>query len=407
MITQRPLYLAILVLTVSCAFTNYAAAQSDACAEGYVWREAFEGDHVCVSPGTREQAQADNALAAQRRATAKAAVPLPPARLGCHVFRAGEWREVPCATEEETKRMRRPEVAIESRFRVVSTSFGNMPFRATLEAAKIDIDLLSDPVVGSVNDARLAGCHGPNDPAKNTPDSFSVQVNTNYFNASFGGRGWVQFVLQTPAWDGSDKDGLCVWKVDVTAQGYDNSACQLIGRDGTFLGPAARGGTLTVRGFIQRKPEDATHYLTAMLTSPWALRNNGNGFAITTTDTINGKYRGLDPKTEYPLGLSLGNWWQASGDLYGTGCRSTAQFKGTRFWETLTVFSCNPEDPSCLSAPMTPFSLPYYAVGLFSFPAVTGETNNLRSSRNTYQSFGCGPYSTQCLTWGGSHSPDQ
>jgi hypothetical protein len=39
----------------------------DTCLSGYVWREAFEGDHVCVTPATRSQAAADNAAAASHR----------------------------------------------------------------------------------------------------------------------------------------------------------------------------------------------------------------------------------------------------------------------------------------------------------------------------------------------------
>jgi len=39
----------------------------DTCLNGYVWREAVDGDHVCVTPETRRQAQQDNALAASRR----------------------------------------------------------------------------------------------------------------------------------------------------------------------------------------------------------------------------------------------------------------------------------------------------------------------------------------------------
>jgi hypothetical protein len=39
----------------------------DACADGYVWREAFAGDHVCVTPATRDQARRDNAAAKERR----------------------------------------------------------------------------------------------------------------------------------------------------------------------------------------------------------------------------------------------------------------------------------------------------------------------------------------------------
>jgi hypothetical protein len=36
------------------------------CVEGYVWREAFPGDYVCVLPATRAKAAADNAAAGSR-----------------------------------------------------------------------------------------------------------------------------------------------------------------------------------------------------------------------------------------------------------------------------------------------------------------------------------------------------
>ncbi|MEX5636517.1 hypothetical protein [Parafrankia sp. FMc2] len=39
----------------------------DTCRQGWVWREAVPGDHVCVTPQTRSQAWADNAQAANRR----------------------------------------------------------------------------------------------------------------------------------------------------------------------------------------------------------------------------------------------------------------------------------------------------------------------------------------------------
>ena len=303
--------------------------------------------------------------------------------------------------------MPRPEVVIQNRSRAVSFLGGNIQFRAPLNFAQIDIDLLSDPAVGSVNDARPAGgCPPPLDKVRDTPDSFSVQVNTNFFNASFGGNGWVQFVFQTPAWDDSDKDGLCVWKVDVKAQGYDR-ACVVFHRDRTFLGSAAerRRTSVQVLGLVQRA-DDGTRMLTAMAGVPWNDPGPlGAVWAVTTTDTVNGIYRGMKADTEYPLGLSQdGNWWQASGGIYGTGCGSMAQFKGTTFFETLTVATCNPFDPSCLSAPMTPFSLPYYAVGLLSFPNTTGETNNLKSRFTGALNFSCS-HSTQCRSWRGSRSP--
>jgi hypothetical protein len=40
---------------------------SDTCKQGWVWREAFAGDHVCVTPQVRAQAADDNRLAASRR----------------------------------------------------------------------------------------------------------------------------------------------------------------------------------------------------------------------------------------------------------------------------------------------------------------------------------------------------
>lgn len=39
---------------------------ANTCASGYVWRDAFPGDVVCVDPGQRAQAASDNANAAYR-----------------------------------------------------------------------------------------------------------------------------------------------------------------------------------------------------------------------------------------------------------------------------------------------------------------------------------------------------
>jgi hypothetical protein len=38
----------------------------DTCRQGYVWREASPSDHACVTPAVREQTAEDNRLAAQR-----------------------------------------------------------------------------------------------------------------------------------------------------------------------------------------------------------------------------------------------------------------------------------------------------------------------------------------------------
>lgn len=48
--------------------TSFAPAPygPDTCVNGYVWREAFSNDHVCVAPSTRSQAAYDNSQAASR-----------------------------------------------------------------------------------------------------------------------------------------------------------------------------------------------------------------------------------------------------------------------------------------------------------------------------------------------------
>ncbi|WP_310446916.1 hypothetical protein [Thiobacillus sp.] len=54
------------LLTVLFASFAYSSG-SDTCVEGYIWREAYPGDHVCVAPEVRNQTAADNKLAAMRR----------------------------------------------------------------------------------------------------------------------------------------------------------------------------------------------------------------------------------------------------------------------------------------------------------------------------------------------------
>jgi hypothetical protein len=50
----------------------------DTCRQGYVWREARASDHVCVSPAMRTQTWEDNSRAAARRARASQGQPIDP-----------------------------------------------------------------------------------------------------------------------------------------------------------------------------------------------------------------------------------------------------------------------------------------------------------------------------------------
>jgi hypothetical protein len=57
---------AALVLAAS-VLPDAGAQAPPRCHQGFVWREAFPGDYVCVTPQTRAQAAEDNRRAASRR----------------------------------------------------------------------------------------------------------------------------------------------------------------------------------------------------------------------------------------------------------------------------------------------------------------------------------------------------
>lgn len=59
--------LTALALASSVASAQDRPSAPDQCRQGFVWRDAFPGDHVCVEPWVREQAAADNAAAPDRR----------------------------------------------------------------------------------------------------------------------------------------------------------------------------------------------------------------------------------------------------------------------------------------------------------------------------------------------------
>jgi hypothetical protein len=71
----------------------------DTCKDGFVWRDAFEGDHVCVTPETRAQVAADNAQAAARRSPTGGPYG-PNTCLEGYVWRDARPGDVVCVTPE-------------------------------------------------------------------------------------------------------------------------------------------------------------------------------------------------------------------------------------------------------------------------------------------------------------------
>jgi len=438
LIMHRAMNCALFVFAALWVHTQSASAQPDACAKGYVWREAFEGDHVCVTPDTRERAKSDNANSAEfrekdsdtciegfvwrlanlndhvcvpqttREETAQdnqlafsrlasgapetpppnkePSLPMPPARVGCHVFSEGAWREIPCASPEETRRLRRP-IALSikdgQRWVRVGGKGRIYPFTLPLRLGAIDIELLSDPTLGTVTDVLTpGGCPGVTT-TTSTANSFSIQLNTNTFTTSYSGTGWVQFVYQT-ATPGS-VEALCVWKIDIgvanatgNANGFENicvrplSIQTLFGPIQPLFGQSDLSGKIAeVKGWVHT--EGGATLITAWAQLPWASPNT---YSITTTDTITGSSRGLSNDTkQYSFGLNDG-WTQVTGDIYGNGCGSRAVFTGTQIFERLIAATCTTY-PNCSNlAPTTQFSLSNYATPVPD-PNVTLESNNL------------------------------
>ena len=65
-VVSRLPHLVIPIVTAIPSPTGTIGDPSAPCLQGYVWRKAYSGDYVCVTPATRAQAAADNAAALSR-----------------------------------------------------------------------------------------------------------------------------------------------------------------------------------------------------------------------------------------------------------------------------------------------------------------------------------------------------
>jgi hypothetical protein len=76
---------------------GFPSLPAQACVQGYVWREAVEGDHVCVTPATRQQAWNDNAQVDNRREPGGGPYGFDTCRQG-YVWREATPRDKVCVT---------------------------------------------------------------------------------------------------------------------------------------------------------------------------------------------------------------------------------------------------------------------------------------------------------------------
>jgi len=370
---------------------QYTTKDGNECVPGYVWRMAGPRDQVCVSEDERDQAEQDNRLAETRlKSTTVPDYPeladdagsrknmlAVPQREGCFGFAEGAWHEIACVPEETVRRYFPPPAAqysIRSNRRGFYRFFG-LPSTLPIRLASTELSHLSDPTVSTLTDTAFG------------KDAFSIQVNTNFFPATNGNTGWVQFVLQSQPDDPSnpnDDDILCVWQVDVTvanatanASGYTptcvtvpklrivwgpNDAWPGGGKRVTFVGPGVdMNEKAKVAGYVSTSGNAGTR-LYAWAFVPWAPFS---AYAVGVADSQGLKNR----------------WTEVSGDIIGLGGGSQANFRRTTVRTVVQASSCIAGGASfpCPSQPIPP----QLALGSYATPEITGvtaETNNLATT---------------------------
>jgi hypothetical protein len=117
--------IAALALPTAAGAADHSAARAadygpNTCLNGYVWRAAFPGDAVCVTPATRTRAAQDNAAAASRRDPSAGYGPY-----GCqsgYVWREAQASDLVCVTPNIRDQAKADNAAAASRRNSVTLS---------------------------------------------------------------------------------------------------------------------------------------------------------------------------------------------------------------------------------------------------------------------------------------------
>jgi hypothetical protein len=95
----------------------------DTCRQGFVWREAYPGDHVCVTGASRSRARNDNATAGERRNPARLVYGPNTCKSG-YVWREADGRDWVCVTPDVRRETRLETVLAPSRVQPGGGPFG-------------------------------------------------------------------------------------------------------------------------------------------------------------------------------------------------------------------------------------------------------------------------------------------
>jgi hypothetical protein len=136
----------VLIISVACWMQSTPSAAQTRCNHGYVWREAFPGDYVCVTPAVRRQAQEDNAAAGSRYEEGEHG---PFTCLAPYVWREAFPGDMVCVTTDRREQVRRENVraGTVTQSRPSGGSRGSTPIQGQARGAVPSDDLV-----------RAAGC---------------------------------------------------------------------------------------------------------------------------------------------------------------------------------------------------------------------------------------------------------
>jgi len=347
-------------------------------------------------------------------------VPLPE-KPGCFHLVDGSWQEVPCMTEEETKRLPPPTVA--DTIQSTSHKYNGKTVTTPLQWGAVAIQL-TDPQ----NAIETELC---NQATARSTDNWSIQANTNHFACSSctntcsscsngfpfpysqpGDNGWVQFGYQQ--W-GVDSGGpLCVWNVELQCQCRQkdsNGNCigaayksYCVSPFGTapvspLTGPGSSAEVYEVAGYVQCGYPPNTQNVGPNGCTLWVLGYLPN---LPTP----GWWAASAPDN---LGLGPGNWNSIGGSLYGSdnGCVAvfTPVLNTTVVNTTVVANSCfqSPQPPNNTVPIFTPgcdYKAKYDLSGTIAFVYGNGtnESNNLKSGD---ASLSCSDFECR-MRWGGT-----
>ena len=388
---------------------------------------------VCIEPpfGFRSIARAQSndgvasdALAAAKKAAAaikSSRVPIPPESDGCYHLVNGQWQETACASDEFIKKHYRQPSSLKTIQSIPHEISGTPPLSSPatpLILSSIEISFTSNISVATETDVYNppSTSSDPTPAVVRTPNAYSIQDNTNYFNCPHcrsgtyfpavagisnsagrdGDTAWVQFVFQS-----GDPPAYCIWYVDVTVATNTNNKAgylpkcvpiQMINVT-PLLGPGVFTFWATVIGYDTCSSSTGSNCRLTLV--GYNSQSVGDWYAISFKDLV---------------GLS-GQWTDVSGTILGQGNGSRAVFEhNLGVQTTMDAYTCIVRDkkrpgfttvagitevsltgPAACPSPKKPTAADRLSElkAKSTHTSVTGKSNNLE---NNPPDFRCQPF---------------